>query len=734
MPPTKKENRFDPAKLMTMREPLLVRVEKVKGNTRMPIEVPGRDGAAPGTNWTRESILGLENWILTDWTGGGIYHFMVVDEAGVTMEWEGAWDPRTYPEKVPPNQASAAQPPAGPAPVVNVQAPAPAPMVSAPPPPPIYATIPPQAQPLGFGSMGTWPPQTAAMYGVPVPQPQAPAPTPQPQATYYPAPNWYSQFGMGTPLPAATQINPQQDRARIEEKMRDREEIRRIEEELKQKDAQLQQRELERKESEYKAALDRQNQQHQQELALMREELRRLGEGKRSQEADAERQRERDTVNQRFSRLEELIAKSIEANSKPAEDPRLKALEDELRRTKEESQRERDRLEQKQEMERLRQEQRERELRIEASIREVSANKQDPMIAMMQENARIAADNARVQSENLREIARMQSASADRMANMMLTPSAVAALVKDGSAGTDHLLRNVTDVFNSMFGTFKGAIEQLTNLTGGQPDPPAVRLLEEGAKRVSGLAEKYLGLKREQTAHEARTKQAELQATMMQAQAMAAMRAQQPQPVQQVQQAQQARTAGPVRPRAAGPTPPVQQGQGLSGAPSAPTTPASQQPQPKGTDDGVSDPQTGQTVAKVIPIVKSGMTEDQLFGVAWESVKRLRLGVHTFLESLIANPPRLDDKGNPVGLAPVQAVDAILQGVNYLSANNIAVPAFELFAQERFADFIDLLIPNATQPYRDECVQILTHDVDVNAAEGDDGEDEEDGEAEEDEG
>jgi hypothetical protein len=147
-------------------------------------------------------------------------------------------------------------------------------------------------------------------------------------------------------------------------------------------------------------------------------------------------------------------------------------------------------------------------------------------------------------------------------------------------------------------------------------------------------------------------------------------------------------------------------------------------------DEGVTDPKTGQTVAaKVIPMRRAGHTDEEWFGVALESVTRLRTGVRTFLENLerfqeangdpqmiaqLAEEGVIDEEGNIVGLDPSAAIDAILKGVNYVSANGIEIQAFEeLFKQGRFAEFMDVILPEAPDPYRVDCVKILTDEVEV---------------------
>src|SRR3990172_12838481 len=108
MAPQDKILQFDQSKLQGMHEPLTVRIEKLKGSVKQPIELPAKDGAPPGTNWTRDEVLSLENWLLTKWSGGGYYRASGTDAKGSEMIWEWVFDPRMYPERVPPNTAEAA--------------------------------------------------------------------------------------------------------------------------------------------------------------------------------------------------------------------------------------------------------------------------------------------------------------------------------------------------------------------------------------------------------------------------------------------------------------------------------------------------------------------------------------------------------------------------------------------------------------------------------------------------
>mgnify|MGYP001589059978 CR=1 FL=1 len=668
---------------------------------------------------------------------------MVVDAQGTKMEWDGVWDPRQFPERAPPNLASATAPTA--APVVV------APQLSAAAP----SYTPPNA-PLGQVS-SFWPPPSAALGYGPLPAPPAyqPAPPAYPplQGPWGTPPSqfvgpWGNNFGVSPTPPPMLGYTPyaytpptsyatplfgnriredryETDRYERTERDRAREESerKRYEEEIRRRDEEIRQKEAERVAAEHKAALERQQQTYTQEMISLREELRRMGEKGKSEEDGQlrrereereriERERERERTDQRFQALQDTIARLAD---RPVEDPKYRTLEAELLRTREEHTRERERFERQQEMEKLRQETERLRQETQTALREATTSKPDPMVLIMQENARTAQENARLQAENMREISRAQQASADRMMQLTMSPTAVASLVKDSSQGTDMLLRNVVSTFSGMFDTLTGVVQKVSQLTAGDPGPsPVVQLAGEALSGVKELANKYLGVQRDKSINDTRMRAAQMQAeahvraAAFQAQAAASAAA------------PQNRNGSAATTRGAAPQSVPQSGLGgaqVATNPPAPTSPV-KVVGPLPTDGGVQDPKTGQTVAPVIQIRSPGaLSEEELFQIpqVLESVRHLRKGAATWLKSLAMDPPRMDPKNpkEPLGLSPSQAVDGILQGVNYLAVNHVEVPAFELFKQARYADFVDILLPNATQPYRDECVRILMEEVDM---------------------
>lgn len=665
----KKETlKMDLAKLQAMQEPLTVRVERLQGSQRQSVGIPGKGvGSAPGTGWDRENVMGLAEWVVREWTGGGAYRFQVVDATGITMEWEEVFDPRTFPQKVSPEMAMSM---------------AATPLTSLGQAPIVLPTgqlgggglpIPQLAQPLGSGG-GSWPPSAAQMGYFP------PGPAPVPQSATAPQlqphygawapqqPSWasppqqlqpwggYGGFHAATPLPAASAGPSAREQALLDELRRTQEEGRRRDDEARRRDED------------------------------------------RAREAQ---------LNNRFSAIEQLIAKVTDVISRPAApavvaDPAVAELRmklEEERRAREQleakAERDRDRAEADRRAERAAAEFKELSAKMDARMTEAANTRPDPMIAMLQENSRAHA-------ETMREMARSSKESTDRIASMMLPPQAMVTLMKDSSAGADALLGNVMTAMRGVFDTFQNMVKQQFEMNQGGQESPIPVLVGQGIQKISDMTEKYFGYKRDQAVSEATTQQ-----TLLQAQAYTTAHAQAPQQQQPVQapqpeQLQQQQPARPVH----------LQGVPAGGAPAAAngTVPKANgaKPGPINTDGGLQS-RDGQTVARVVPLHR-GPTDEQLFTVALGEINKLRRGVQTFLDNIRKEKPTLNKDGQSIGLSPPMAMAALFQGVERAAELGVLeqIPAFSMFMGEQFADLMDVLFRTAPQPYRDECVQILT--------------------------
>jgi hypothetical protein len=298
-------------------------------------------------------------------------------------------------------------------------------------------------------------------------------------------------------------------------------------------------------------------------------------------------------------------------------------------------------------------------------IEQMQANKGDPMIDMMRENTRM-------QVEQMREVTRLQQDQSSKMSQFMVAPAQLAAIMKDSAAGADAVIRNIVGSVDGIVNMYRNVAEHAVELAGGGPgDPPVVRMIEQGLGRASEIAERYLSVKRDQTVSDSKVKTAQAQAVAAQFQAHTA----------QVNAQANARSVSGDLSGAAPPSAPPS-------SPEINTPPATPVgiPRRKGSE--------AEAEAKVIPI-HSPPTEEEMFGIAADSVKRLRKGV-------------ADGE-----LDPEKAIDAILKGVEYAVQNHSTIPAFLLFQEERWADFIDVLLPNAPQAFKDECIRIIVEEIEV---------------------
>jgi hypothetical protein len=775
-PKTQKERGFDNAKLQAMHEPLTVRVVKIKANTKQPIEIPGKDGQAPGCGLGREDVLKLEGFI-REWSGGGYYEGQVTDANGLSMEWPFGWDPRLYPEKIPPTDTQN----------VNIgtltsggYAPLPAPMMMPMQMSPTSAIpnlgssnipvgggmiAPPGSQPLGQGPQGSsWPPPSGAYMQYPQQtrapwldqqpqQQQQPAQVPTPAPIPYPAP--YQQPGIAD-FSAGRRFQGDSDRHERERADRERDRTERdrdrlaAEERARGLEDQLRRADLERKEIEHKAMLQQQAQQHAADMAAMRDEIRRISETNKVTENDeirrmrdekdrAERAAERQAVEQRFNQLQELIARSAErAPPPPVVDTSAIDKMREMERKLEQERHERDRLAERERAEREREKERyererEREkfeqqlLQMQATqaqaLANLQSNRPDPMVELMREQARMQAETAR-------EIARAQDVSATKMAAFMVNPMEMMRVIKDSSQGSDQMIRNIVDSFSGVFGTYRAALESVAQLQGAGAPSPMVGIIQDGLSHGKDVMEQWMNMQRDKGVAEAKAKQAEANASGMQAQAAAhrasleAQRMGTWQAPPQVQQ-QAERPATPeeqarydyarqqmiLQQQAA-----AANGGGLNGhAPPAPVQVMDVSPQALGqvapTPNPVEQVQAEivQAAANIDPnklpeLITAADIRVLQHPVVIESVSRLRKGVRAYVESKGKKDPKTKKH---IGLKPEEAANAILQGVTAVHQNKISVPAFSLFTEQRFADMSDLLLVGSPQSYRDEVAQIL---------------------------
>jgi hypothetical protein len=679
----KAKPRFDPEKLMSLVDPIQVFLERVQNDGPETISLPALDPATRqidqrgslGMGWTKDDIIKLPAWLAAVWSGAGYYEVTLMDARGQKMEYcfhvSMTADVKVRPVPqlganiVPPGavqQAPQAQTQAIVQPTPPPQpSPAYVPLAGAAPPPqpqwgpqmmmPTPNTPPPPqpgaSPPLGWSS----PP--------PVTQGQPQAQQPQQPYPYYQQQQQPQQFFgyQGWPPVAPTRDEKAEERMRALE-------------------AQLEESKRAALQAQYQQELERQRMESQRELASIKEEMRRLGETKnqtgndearreREERERIERERERERNDQRFADLNKAIAE-IGKSHRPEEDDRIRRLEDESRRRDEEHKRELEKRDQQMREDRMRQEMKEQTQRTEQMMRDLKDEQRkgpDPVIEMMKENQRM-------QIAMQQEVARMQAASVQAMQQNSINPIQLMSILEKRDSTSDQFTRTLLPTLTGVIDLYRGAAQNVVELAGGGSAATWQPVAQEAMATGKEIMDRYFTWKRDAAVSENKAKQAQAEAASAAARAHAAVtgqRAAPPQPPPQF--VTNSGHVGPANGQAAGPQPQAQQ--------TAPMPPPA----------AVAD-------AQVIPI-KRPPSEEEQFGPALESVKRLRLGVKDGT------------------LDPKKAVDAILRGVSVLAQRGLIVPAFTLYQEERWADFIDVLLPQAPAPFREECVRILSEETEV---------------------
>jgi hypothetical protein len=616
-----------------MNEPLSVRVEKKKGNARQMIPLPaGDDGSPQGTNYTKEDVKGLEEYLVNQWSGGGTYIITVNDSTQpvpMQMTWESFYSPAEFPEKVPPTLSAAAQ-------------------------------VFPQPQ------------QVRAHMAFPNGYPQGAQPQPQQVQGYYqqpqpqPQPNYYS---VQPPPVTPTLIGG------------DAGERRYYEGQLRSFEGQL-----------AKAREDAIAANHRQEL-----------------------ERERTAQNERFSKLEQMIAALAQAQitAKPAVDPTIEAIKEQNRALEarlENERRERDAERRERELqEQIRRTNEETQRRIEDLVTAQQANKgMDPIMMMLQQLTQQHSVAMQEQQRNF-------TAQLASLQGQMMSPRDILAMAKDSSSGLDQATRAITNAYTDILQMSRQAVEQALQINnpGGSE---TVGLIREGMERAAGFAEKYIGgkVKEATVGQQSQAEMAKAQAAHAQAQA-AAMQAQVQAEALRAQAAARAAAAsaaaGAAQAPQQAPAQPVepQPASVVNGAPSN-AKPANGAGAPLDGWHTGPVPASANVAPPLDPKVRRflGHTDDEWFGPLLPRVHELREGVARFIESLELTPRRIKADGHVDGVEPEQAANAILQAGMQVMQQGIPIAAMQhLFGQGRIADLLDVLLPDSPQPYRDEVTRMV---------------------------
>lgn len=445
----------------------------------------------------------------------------------------------------------------------------------------------------------------------------------------------------------------------------------------------------------YQAEVDKRR--HEEEVARLRDdaarrereaqEAKHRAELDREKQANAERQRALESqvsdLRNMFSGFVNEVKNLIGSNKT---DPQVEAMKAQLAATEARAERER------QEREAERRDQQTRDL-----IRQTNENMQRQIDMVMQkfdERTRQIAEsnkapdamlmlfkeNQREQAELVKEISRNAAQSIDKLQGQMMRPTEVLQMVQAANSAADANTGKLAGAYENVLNMHGKVLEQAIQLqpSGGG----VVDVVRDGVNGLKEFAERYVGAK---SAENRMIAQANVEMAQAQAHAMH---------VQAAVASGQPVTMPTVH------TPPAPAAQSQLGAPAA-KAPKFETPE--------EEPQYDTTK-------RHGKTDKQWFGVAVDEVYVMRENVDKFIDALKQNPenPPTQPNGKHFGMNPEEAAMGIIMATQMAAQNNLNIPAIiDLLMEKRYADFLDVLLPNAPQPYRDDVAQILVKKIAV---------------------
>ncbi len=428
---------FDEAKLAAMSEPLTVKIDKLKGNTRMPITLPDHeDGSSGMTGWTSDDVRKIDNWLVTEWSGGGLYEVTVTDSSNpsLIMKWQPYWDVKDYPEKTPPTVASAhvtggtqqRQPPQQPQPPI----------------------------PLHGARMSTaWPnglPQGLPSNNYPQPQPSHYGPQALgQQSMYHPA-----------PMPPPPQVGTQTYAAWAHEYDR-----RKADEELKQLRDQAHKNEIERVRAEAEAKARAAQASTEKELSELRSMVASLTSTIREKAAaPAGPDPAFIELREQNKRLEERLERE---KAEREQDRRDREMKEAIAKQAEEAKRDREAMDRK----------------FEQMIASMNSNKNDPFVEMVKEMQRVSA-------EQIKEVSRNMKEAIDKISGGQLKPLEIIDLMQRSNSGIEAATNRLAGVYDKVIDTQQKVTE---NALAMQPQgSPVVDTIREGISGLQNFANKYV--------------------------------------------------------------------------------------------------------------------------------------------------------------------------------------------------------------------------------------------------
>lgn len=382
---------------------------------------------------------------------------------------------------------------------------------------------------------------------------------------------------------------------------------------------------------------------HAAEMAAMREEVRRLAESSTKKPRGDD-----DPVILQMKQANELLKQQMENQSRQLETEKAeRARADQEARHREEASR--------------RDEQHRREMdELKRLIADASTNKTDPMMLMMMEQMRSSGEAQREQSRQAAEAARENARAAQN------APQQLMGLVEGirRSSGADTLMQNVAGAYDGAMGMMTRNMELVNQMVMGQQGSPGWQLLGEGMDGVKELLGNVMTERQKTEQAKAKAEEADSNAKIVHEQVVYAQA--------------QAQAAAAVAVEEG--TPEAQ----------AAAEAAQNEADAKANEhaSAVKEAVEAEQEAEAAEAEIEGH-EEKIFGAALAEVKALR--------EHVANEDPSPQIANDVAKGVVQAAYQIKK-------MKLAIPAFALYDEHRFADLIDHLLPDISSEFSGACV------------------------------
>lgn len=421
------------------------------------------------------------------------------------------------------------------------------------------------------------------------------------------------------------------------------------------------------------AQLEAERRRYEEQTQKLQHELQQAREQQIRQQHEAELQRARAQADEQAKALQQQVTelRNLIANQQTtqARNPELEALREAQRQAEVKYERERMERETERRDAMLRDQMRENMLQTQRQIEAISAQTREMIQAMTanrgEPNALIMAmqETSRQQLQAMKDISQAQAQQFDRMQAMTLRPQDILALTKESASSVDLITERLSRQNERVFEMQTRVMEQALQM---QPQGSATAdIVRDGLDTVKTAVERYATVQQVKSQVEA---QKQVEIARAQADAVGAAAAAQ------------------------------------RGAVHTPPPPRIEQQLAAGGLNGVN----GHAVPAPGP-KRLGRTDVEWFGALMGEVGQLRDGVAHFIESVSMQPVRMDAKtGAPEGVTVAAAAQGIMQAAGFIAANGVKIPAMdELLGQQRYADFMDVLLPDAPQNYRDDVAAVL---------------------------